>query len=132
MNEQKNREQLHKLFDIVLDVNGMGARKREITGVLPTAFMSFSGHIAQASIRIYPDGWGANQDCELFEIYFDKDITDEDVEKVKGTAINALRSKNEEDVLIRQIEKAKSQLADQERSIARMRRRLELLRGAES
>ncbi len=54
------RRDLHKLFDLVLDINGVDQRKQEITGNLPTAFFSFSGHIASAQVEIYAQGWDAN------------------------------------------------------------------------
>lgn len=51
------RRDLHKLFDLVLDINGIDCRKREITGNLPTAFFSFSGHTGSAEIQIHDQGW---------------------------------------------------------------------------
>lgn len=52
-----NKEKLHKLLDAVLDANGLEARTKEKTGLKPTVFFSFSGHIAACEIRVYDNGW---------------------------------------------------------------------------
>jgi len=56
--EYGRREGFHRLLDLVLDINGVEARKRSVSGNLPTAFFSFHGHTASAGIRIYFQGWG--------------------------------------------------------------------------
>ena len=57
MNDARIRQRLHEILDLVLDVNGLGARKKEITGALPTAFFYFSGHIGSFDVSVYPEGW---------------------------------------------------------------------------
>lgn len=51
------RRDLHKLFDLVLDINGVDQRKQEITGELPTAFFYFNGHTASAEAEVHDKGW---------------------------------------------------------------------------
>lgn len=36
--EKRKREQIHRLLDLALDINGLEPRKQDITGSLPTAF----------------------------------------------------------------------------------------------
>lgn len=55
--EKRIRGDIHKVLDIVLDINGLEERSRELTGTLPTAFFDFSGHISEVGISIYKDGW---------------------------------------------------------------------------
>lgn len=61
------RRDLHKLLDLVLDINGIDPRKQETTGKLPTAFFQFSGHTASAQVHIHDQGWHsyANADHEF-------------------------------------------------------------------
>lgn len=58
--EKQKREQIHKLLDLVLDINGLGQRQKKITGNRPTAFFEFSGHVGwvETDIRLhgYADG----------------------------------------------------------------------------
>lgn len=36
--EKNRRRDIHRILDMVLDINGLEAREREITGNKPTAF----------------------------------------------------------------------------------------------
>lgn len=66
--EKRKREQIHRLLDLALDINGLEARDRNTTGNLPTAFFDFSGHVGRLNIRIYHAGWdfGKDPDTELW------------------------------------------------------------------
>lgn len=55
--EKRKRELIHQILDVVLDINGLGARDKEITGSLPTAFFEFNGHIGTVDARLYRTGW---------------------------------------------------------------------------
>lgn len=55
--EKRKREQIHRLLDLALDINGLKPRKQAITGSLPTAFFYFSGHTGWAEIQVHSDGW---------------------------------------------------------------------------
>lgn len=66
------REALHRILDLVLDINGMQASKKQLTGDHPTAFMRIDGHTAGADVDIHSDGWfpGSDPD-EKITCYFD-------------------------------------------------------------
>lgn len=55
--EKRKREQIHRLLDLALDINGLGMRKQNVTGNLPTAFIHYSGHVAAISVEIHSCGW---------------------------------------------------------------------------
>ena len=55
--EKLKRQRIHKVLDAVLDVNGLGERRVEKTGNLPTAFFGFSGHIGFITAEIHEKGW---------------------------------------------------------------------------
>lgn len=55
--EKRRRADIHKVLDLVLDMNGLGLRQKKSTGNLPTAFFEFSGHTACTYISIHKDGW---------------------------------------------------------------------------
>lgn len=55
--EKRRRQEIHKILDLVLDINGLCPRKQDKTGNLPTAFMDFRGHTAGISVRIDRKGW---------------------------------------------------------------------------
>lgn len=40
--EKRRRALVHQILDVVLDINGVGARQKEYTGNMPTAFFEFS------------------------------------------------------------------------------------------
>ena len=65
--EKKRREAIHKVLDLVLDVNGLEARQQELTGDKPTVFFSFSGHIAAITVSVNKKGWmeGIEDDLNL-------------------------------------------------------------------
>ncbi|WP_313583950.1 nitrogenase molybdenum-iron protein subunit beta [Lacrimispora sp.] len=84
--EYSRREGLHRLLDLVLDINGINRRDHEITGNLPTAFFDFSGHTAAAHMRVYTSGWGSGQDHEwCCDVWEDGDINEaiKQLEKLK-------------------------------------------------
>lgn len=55
--EKRKREQIHRLLDLALDINGLEARDRNTTGNLPTAFFDFSGHVGWVEVQIFSNGW---------------------------------------------------------------------------
>lgn len=59
MTDWEKRAALHKIFDLVLDINGLGKRKRSLTGDKPTAFLDFSGHTAAIEVWVYENGWSS-------------------------------------------------------------------------
>ena len=65
--EKRKREQIHRLLDLALDINGLKPRKQAITGNLPTVFFKFSGHVGWVDIQIHSAGWDPDncQDMEM-------------------------------------------------------------------
>lgn len=124
MNEQRQREQLHKLLDIVLDGNGFEHRGRQRTGTLPTLFFDFSGHVNNLSIRLYEDGWETDAHYQDYDFYLDYDITDEKVEAIRAAVNKALTEKHPSDVLRRDIEQKEKDLANAKKEIANMKKAL--------
>lgn len=58
MTDWEKRAALHKIFDLVLDINGMEGRYRDLTGDnKPTAFLKFFGHTAEIEVWVYENGW---------------------------------------------------------------------------
>ena len=55
--EKRRREQLHELFDLALEINGLELRQQEATGDLPTVFFDFSGHVGWVTISVHLHGW---------------------------------------------------------------------------
>ena len=71
--EQRGRETIHQMLDLALDINGLEQRRQSITGDLPTVFFEFSGHVAKAEVKVYPQGWSAGEEaCKTFYGYCDK------------------------------------------------------------
>lgn len=59
--EYSKREALHRLLDVVLDINGLEKRKRDISGDQPTAFLYLSGHVASVNVDVHYHGWSADE-----------------------------------------------------------------------
>ncbi|WP_367567787.1 hypothetical protein [Lacrimispora sp.] len=66
--EYRRRRELHKVLDLILDINGVGARSQSETGDMPTAFMRFSGHVGCVDIDIHNKGW--DHDLRSDNFYF--------------------------------------------------------------
>lgn len=63
--EKNRRRDIHRVLDLVLDINGLEARKQGKTGTLPTAFFEFSGHVALMEARICEKGWESGAECKI-------------------------------------------------------------------
>lgn len=59
--DKLRRATLHKMLDLALDINGMQASCREITGDHPTAFFSMDGHVGMVCVGVHPYGWGRDK-----------------------------------------------------------------------
>lgn len=62
--EDRKRQMIHEALDMVLDINGLGARKVGKTGNLPTAFFGFRGHIGTVEVEVIPDGWSPEENIQ--------------------------------------------------------------------
>lgn len=60
----QEREVIHEILDLVLDINGLQESAKVVTGDHPTAFFSFAGHIGTVEVEVDTHGWvsGANHD----------------------------------------------------------------------
>lgn len=65
--EKRNRELIHELLDLTLDINGMGEPEEGLTDNHPTAFLDFFGHVGAIQIRVFTEGWrlGATDDIKV-------------------------------------------------------------------
>lgn len=55
--EKEKREKIHRILDLVLDINSFERRSVEITGDKPTAFLYFHGHASSLNVSIHENGW---------------------------------------------------------------------------
>lgn len=55
--EKMRRKKIHEALEIVLEINTTQKREQDITGCKPTAFFSFSGHVADVDVSVYQNGW---------------------------------------------------------------------------
>lgn len=60
--DKLKREPIHKMLDLALDINGMQASQRKITGSHPTAFFYMSGHTGMVEVHIHPCGWAPDKE----------------------------------------------------------------------
>ena len=55
--EKRRRQQICKVLDLCLQINGLQKSKKERTGDHPTAFFEFSGHVAWVEVDVHEHGW---------------------------------------------------------------------------
>ena len=55
--ERMRRKKIHEALEMVLEINTTQKRAQDITGRKPTAFFSFSGHVADVDVSVYQNGW---------------------------------------------------------------------------
>ena len=92
----ENRKKIHEILDVVLWGNGLEARKKEITGNMPTVFMSFSGHVATIFVEIHANGWDAGEDATAsFSFRIDEDIPSEKLDFLREVMRLALNKEDE-------------------------------------
>ena len=71
--EKRRRRDIHRILDMVLDINGLDARMKSKTGDLPTAFFEYSGHVTLVAVRVYKNGWYPEADPDIRLEEFTKD-----------------------------------------------------------
>lgn len=75
--EKLRRKKIHEILDIVLDINTTQERLREATGIKPTAFFEFSGHVPCLDVTIHEHGWavgsGYEASCKRYSGRTDKE-----------------------------------------------------------
>ena len=64
--EKRRRQQICKVLDLCLQINGLQKSNQECTGNHPTAFFRFSGHVALMEVDVHEHGWtfGGDSDKE--------------------------------------------------------------------
>jgi len=73
--KQANRVALHRLLDVVLDVNGFEKRSKERTGEKPTVFVDIAGNMAMCRVQVYKTGWEKDEESDLGSVFcFDEPI----------------------------------------------------------
>lgn len=58
--DKRKRDKIHRILDLVFDINGMEERKRDITGDKPTAFLYFYGHTTELEVSVHSEGWDSD------------------------------------------------------------------------
>lgn len=51
------KEYIHKILAVALEINGLGPRSNEETGDKPTVFVEFFGHTGVLTVSIHKNGW---------------------------------------------------------------------------
>lgn len=73
--ERRQRQTIHQMLDLVLDINGLGSRIQEVTGNAPTAFFDFSGHVARVEVTIHKHGWDTGKIADAtYGFYTDREF----------------------------------------------------------
>ena len=57
--EKRRRQQICKVLDLCLQINGLQESKKKYTGDHPTAFFRFSGHVALVEVDVHEHGWSS-------------------------------------------------------------------------
>jgi len=123
--EEKLRNQLHEILDIVIQTNGFNQRRRIKTGTLPTVFFNYSGHVNSLSIDLHADGWEISQSpTKTWDLSLDKPIPDNVINTIRREMEAALSDKKESDVLRRDIHTYEKELIQKKKHLSEMRKEL--------
>lgn len=123
--EEKLKNQLHEILDIVIQTNGFNQRRRTKTGTLPTVFFNYSGHVNSLSIDLHADGWTTSQGpTKSWDLSFDEPISDIVIETIRREMEAALSDKKESDVLRRDIDTYEKELLQRKKNLNAMRKEL--------
>ena len=123
--EEKLRNQLHEILDIVIHTNGFNQRRRTKTGTLPTVFFNYSGHVNRLSIDLHADGWVPSQGLtKTWDLSFDEPISDNVIATIRREMDAALNDKKESDVLRRDIDTYEKELIQMEKNLSAMKKEL--------
>lgn len=60
--EKRRRQQICKVLDLCLQINGLQESKKKRTGNHPTTFFMFSGHVALVEVDVHEHGWDSEWD----------------------------------------------------------------------
>ena len=123
-----NRARMHEILDMVIDTNGLGERRREKTGFLPTVFFFFNGHVSMLDIDVCPDGWEAG--CERITFSFDTSIpmSGKKIKDLRECLADSINSNDPAQTLAREIANKEKEIAEQKKKLAAMKRELTKVR----
>lgn len=62
--EKGRRKLIHKLLDVVLDINGINRRAQLYTRNQPTIFFELLGNVAIINVRLHAQGWASGQNWD--------------------------------------------------------------------
>ena len=123
--EEKLRNQLHEILDMVIQTNGLNQRRRTKTGTLPTVFLNYSGHVNRLSIDLHADDWVTSQGpTKSWDLSFDEPISDNVIATIRREMDAALSDKKESDVLRRDIDTYEKELIQKKKHLSEMRKEL--------
>ena len=119
------REKIHELLDIVLDGNGLAARSRRETGMLPTLFFKFNGHVGDIDIDLHSDGWESGKYSDRdWTIRLNSPISQNTIDSIREAVNKALEDTDEVEVLRRDIERAEEELSRKKEAIKKLKQTL--------
>ena len=81
---KKVNEKVLKIMELCLLLNS-SPTERAITGIKPTVFCAFSGHICGLRVSIHRYGWRAEYPDDSFTVYLSKDDALEDLTQIQNT-----------------------------------------------
>lgn len=64
-----NIQDVRDVVELAVKVNSTSARKKELTGNLPTVFFAFYGHDVNLEIRVYENGWEPGEMCDKLFLF---------------------------------------------------------------
>ena len=74
MTAPEKKEKLHKILDLVLDINAYEGKSDDS---LPKAFFTFHGHCNWVDVSIYVEGWRSGKEPLIRDdCYIDRDVND--------------------------------------------------------
>ena len=81
---EKLNQKVLKIMELCLLLNS-SPTERAITGIKPTVFCAFSGHICGLSVSIHRYGWSAEFPDDSFSVYLREDDALEDLTQIQNT-----------------------------------------------
>lgn len=116
MDKKETRARIHELLDMVLDANGMEERKRSLTGLKPTLFFRYCGHVNTLDIDLHSRGWRGGESADrTWWIWLDDDdeITDDLMNEIRE-AIDKAINRNPEEECKRRIAELTDEIEERE------------------
>lgn len=72
MTDEEKKKKIHKILELVFEVNEIKQKTRDLTGDKPTLFFEYAGHINSITVSANEHGWVPGEEKEYYEsICFD-------------------------------------------------------------